>query len=1177
MRKIMINSPIYIFDSIGCKFSILNGNFLIGQPISGYNSLSPSHVGCYIPYLVRSGSSWEVGVGYITNSSGGIVVERTKIVRSSNQDSIVSFDNYDKSEFYVFANESNFNVGFNNVIVKNNDFSIDKIQATYLVDSSDSVIYATLPSIENTKNLIIELKLVNGNNLVYVSNPAGKIFATLSVDNSYIRIVSDGVNWVGLNTTNNVELKSLSSDDLMFSAMSGINASAVLSFQYNTGDNNIGGAELYYGSGNKILFGDDVETSAHHIIPVSGSGNTVFNNDNANSNFIVEGSGTRNLFFDYRGRLGLNIPSGSTPDTIFHIVNTTCREGIRLENRTSCHPANITLYHKPAAAITANTIVAEINLSAKNSLGNQTDFSTIQSKAIDNTAGTSKGQLNIVVATTDAAGTGIQTISTNPDTTIVGYSGINLTVNNGGSASLGYSNSKVSTTSNAVTIQAPTINLNSSNIVIGTGVSTNITVPTLYASNIQSNTVRIPNIAENSVLTINSSGNISAGRSVRLPIEENMILTTTTSGAITGIYSTTDYFLTNGDVLWNQYDDRPCSVAVRQVIFPSAIPAQEFIVGDQVEINISGTKYYRNVTDIEIDNNNIVALLLNQNVTSDTFANATIQSVSQGGYLSVSKSVDDPNISDATSNTLSIRPLTDTVFNSKQKDINFSVYGVDPTPALAIKANSGRSTVPSGLFHPFASQRPQCEPCILYYPPNANIAPFPIVVNSGGSGLSTQHISANFNRAATGIFSGMVTSVGTNGLPSFYGTYDQNGNVAEWIEDSSATSTGGSQFVAGGSWLTEIDGTIGASGLKNIESLPRMSGYEHVGFRVASQYNLTDVTTIADDLDIKFVPVSNPNNISDDGLFYLLQDDSYISFELPNLGSVNKNYRIGKYEITNDQYCVFLNAVATANDRGLYKAKMSTESVGGILRSGDGSINPYEYAVKPNMGNKPVVFVDYLSVTRFTNWLHNGAPTINVVDVDTILDFGAYDIFPIGEGSYLINKNIYQKYWIPNLNEWHKAAYFEPREGVITTGSSTVLVKRNEPYTVISGTSTSETILANLSVSGWLYVDHLIVGDNLRSSSALPRRELPSTGGTGGTGGTGAVNPGFLCSSNSDCEICEVCSGGLCVASNDECCLADCCLPGGWNASQGRCDLCSNCNTEAIGGGELPCTVLGTC
>jgi hypothetical protein len=1172
----MINAPIYIFDSIGCKFSILNNSFLIGQPLVGYAPLSLSHIGCHIPYLARNGSDWEVGVGYIVDNSQGIVVERLQIVKSSADNTIVSFTDTSKSEFYIFANESSFNVGFNNVIVKNNDFTIDKIQATYLVDSSNSVVYATLPNIDNTKNLIIEIKLVNGNNLVYISNPAGKIFATLSVDNSYIRIASDGIHWVGLNTTNKIELKSLSSDDLTFSTMSGINASSVLSFQYNTGDNNIGGAELYYGSGNKILFGDDVETSAHHIIPVSGSGNTIFNNDNANSNFIVEGSGTRNLFFDYRGRLGLNIPSGSSPDTIFHIVNTTCREGIRLENRTSCHPANITLYHSPVSAISANAIVAEINLAAKNSLGNQTDFSTIQSKAMDNTAGTSKGQLNIVVATSHAAGTGIKTISTDPDATIVGYSGVNLTVNNGGSASLGYNNSKVITSNNAVTIQSPAINLNSSNIILGTGLATNITVPTLYASHIQSNTIKIPNISQDSILTVNSSGYIVAGKSVQLPIEENKILTTAANGAITGIYNTSDYFLTNGDVLWNQYEDRPCAVAVRQILFDIPVPIEEFTIGDQVEVIVSGAKYYRDVADIRIDNNNIIELLLNQNITFNTVSSGTIQSVTQGGYLSITKTVEDSTLSDATSNVLSVRPYTDTVFNSKYKDINFSVYGVESVPSLSVRANSGRTTTPSGFFHPFASQKPQCDPCILYYPPNVDNVPFPIVVNSSGSGISTQHVSANFNSTALGIFSGMVTSVGTNGLPSFYGTYDQNGNVSEWIEDTSAISTGGTQFVAGGSWSTTTDPTIGASGLKHIESLPRISGYDYVGFRLASQYNLSDTNS----LGLQFVSISNPNNIADTGNFYLLQDDDYISFELPNLGSVNKNYRIGTYEITNNQYSIFLNAVAQTNDRSLYKQQMTNDPVGGITRYGDGSTNPYEYTVKPNMGNKPVVFVDYLSVIRFINWLHNGALLVNILDIDSILDFGAYDIFPIGDSSYLVNKNIYQKYWLPNLNEWHKAAYFEPREGVISTGSSSVLIKREDPYTVISGTPVTQPLLANLSVSGWLYVDHLIVGDNIRSSSIIPRRVLPE-GGTGGTGADGnQAQEGFICSANSDCEICEVCgSNGFCINSNDECCIADCCLPGGWNSAEGRCDLCSNCSTTGglFGGGELPCTVLGTC
>ena len=79
----MINDPIYVFDSIGSKFSILNNNFLIGQAIAGYNTLTASHAGSYIPYLARNGKVWEIGVGLIGSNNDGIFVERTKVVRSS--------------------------------------------------------------------------------------------------------------------------------------------------------------------------------------------------------------------------------------------------------------------------------------------------------------------------------------------------------------------------------------------------------------------------------------------------------------------------------------------------------------------------------------------------------------------------------------------------------------------------------------------------------------------------------------------------------------------------------------------------------------------------------------------------------------------------------------------------------------------------------------------------------------------------------------------------------------------------------------------------------------------------------------------------------------------------------------------------------------------------------------
>lgn len=253
------------------------------------------------------------------------------------------------------------------------------------------------------------------------------------------------------------------------------------------------------------------------------------------------------------------------------------------------------------------------------------------------------------------------------------------------------------------------------------------------------------------------------------------------------------------------------------------------------------------------------------------------------------------------------------------------------SPAISVKANVGRSTVPSGTYHVFATQKPQCEPCEISYSAT-DIPPFAIIVNSGGSGVSSQNASANFLNIASGTFSGMVTSVGTNGLPSYYGTYDQNGNAAEWIEDSISSSTNLSQFAAGGSWKTGLDNSIGVTGLRNITSFVRNSGYENIGFRIAAQYGITDIAHIsaATGLNLEFTNVTNVNNLPDETNLYLYSDNTYAAYGADDLGVVAKNYRIGKYEVTNSQYVRFLNAVATdtGNDRSLYDPAMSSSSIG---------------------------------------------------------------------------------------------------------------------------------------------------------------------------------------------------------------------------------------------------------
>jgi len=82
-------------------------------------------------------------------------------------------------------------------------------------------------------------------------------------------------------------------------------------------------------------------------------------------------------------------------------------------------------------------------------------------------------------------------------------------------------------------------------------------------------------------------------------------------------------------------------------------------------------------------------------------------------------------------------------------------------------------------------------------------------------------------------------------------------------------------------------------------------------------------------------------------------------------GSVDYAYKIGTYEVTNEQYAEFLNAKAADDPHGLLGY-----FTGGITRSG--TPENLTYAPVPGDENKPVVDVDFFSALRFANWMNNG-------------------------------------------------------------------------------------------------------------------------------------------------------------------------------------------------------------
>ena len=80
-----------------------------------------------------------------------------------------------------------------------------------------------------------------------------------------------------------------------------------------------------------------------------------------------------------------------------HIINTACGEGIRLENRNQCSPANITLYNKPQQLPDAGSIVSTINLSSKNSINQQIEFAQVRGRALSSVTNATSGEFSIAI------------------------------------------------------------------------------------------------------------------------------------------------------------------------------------------------------------------------------------------------------------------------------------------------------------------------------------------------------------------------------------------------------------------------------------------------------------------------------------------------------------------------------------------------------------------------------------------------------------------------------------------------------------------------------------------------------------------------------------------------------------------------------------------------------------
>lgn len=258
--------------------------------------------------------------------------------------------------------------------------------------------------------------------------------------------------------------------------------------------------------------------------------------------------------------------------------------------------------------------------------------------------------------------------------------------------------------------------------------------------------------------------------------------------------------------------------------------------------------------------------------------------------------------------------------------------------------------------------------------------------------------SANFKNMAQWNDSvrGNVTTVGSNGIHSAWGVFDMGGQVYEWTDTVDADNPT-NMILRGGCYMDDHPYALSKENRKSFNYKDSID--EGIfGFRVATLVNMHNFNN--------FVTIDDPNNISDG-----CNEQLY--------GKVDYTYQISKYLVTNQEYATFLNNIyyRSGHTKGLYDEKMGSSPVGGIsfVECND---NETKYVVKNNMATKPVVFITWLRAAQYINWLNYNKDCT----FDQTLQ-GTYDL--------AANSKIRQfpdLYFLPDENEWYKAAYYDPYE-----------------------------------------------------------------------------------------------------------------------------------------------------
>jgi len=162
--------------------------------------------------------------------------------------------------------------------------------------------------------------------------------------------------------------------------------------------------------------------------------------------------------------------------------------------------------------------------------------------------------------------------------------------------------------------------------------------------------------------------------------------------------------------------------------------------------------------------------------------------------------------------------------------------------------------------------------------------------------------------------------------------------------------------------------------------------------------------------NMTFVPIGNPGNAPD-------------TTGTPNpAGSVGYNYNMGKYEVSRDM----INKANAVGNLGITLQDMTSfAGIGG------------------NGANRPATGVSWNEAARYVNWLNTSqgfAPAYKFAVQPGEAGYNAnanielWQSIDAGYNSANLFRNSQTRYFLPSMDEWYKAAYYDPNANGGTGG-----------------------------------------------------------------------------------------------------------------------------------------------